>query len=274
MKKLFTTLILIASLFCLPIILNAQITLEHSYSLPHPEENFMITNLGNNNYKYVVIDYHDSYFSLYNLDNTPFMLNVSNSLINDTNGYQISYITSTLFDCDSTNIEYVLTNPVLPFRMTKFYIFRTDGTILFKKDSVTMPYCSLCGAGGSDVEGITNTSAGTKLLLLNDSNQYFVYDLCGTLPENITEINQSTSYVKVFPNPTSDQINFQITPPGNIEKYELTIFNSVFQTIKIIKISGETKINIDCNPLSSGIYFYSLQNKNKIFQKGKFIITK
>jgi len=275
MKKQFTILIIIACIL-LSSASNAQVTLEQTYSLPHTQENFRIINLGNNNYKYVIVNYHDSNFSLYNLDHSPFMLNISVPLLDTIGpGYDISYITSSLFDCDSTNIEYVLTAVSAPTKYT-FYIYRTDGTLLFSKDSVTMSYCSLCGAGGADVEGITNTSSGAKLLLFNNQNKniFFVYSLCGNLPVNIMEINQSTSYVKVFPNPTSDQINFNITPPGNIEKYELIIFNSVFQTIKTTEINGETKINLDCTPLSSGTYFYSLQNKNKVYQAGKFILQK
>ena len=272
MKKL---LLIITSILILSITkINAQITLENTYSLPYPQENLRIANLGNNNYKYVVIDYHDSFFSLYNMNHTPFMLNIPFPSVDTLSTYyDISYISSTLFDCDSTNIEYVFKTNA-PGNIFKFYIYRTNGTLLFEKDSVTMPYCTLCGAGGADVEGITNTSAGTKMLLFNANNEYFVYDLCGSLPENINDINQTDSYVKVFPNPTSNQINFQITPPGNIEKYELIIFNSVFQIIKKTEIEGETKINLDCNPLNSGTYLYSLQNKNKLFQTGKFIITK
>jgi hypothetical protein len=155
----------------------SQITYEHTYALPHVEENFRIINLGNNNYKYAIINYHDSNFSLYNLDHTPFMLNISVPLLDDTSGTEISYITSSLFDCDSNNIEYVLTNFVVPLRLAKFYIFRTDGTLLFFKDSVTMPYCTGCGAGGAEVKGINNTSTGTKLFLFNDKNQYFIYGL-------------------------------------------------------------------------------------------------
>lgn len=253
--------------------IKAQVNYENTYSLTHPEENFFITNLGNNEYKYVVVNYHDSNFSLYNLNHTPFMLNISVPQLTDTTSINIGYITSTLFDCDSTNIEYVLAEPD-PNPTDKFYVIRTDGTIIFSKDSVTFPYCTLCVAGGQDIEGITNTSAGAKMLLFNKNNQYFVYGLCGTLPENIMEINQSISYVKVFPNPTANQINFKITPPNNLEKYELSIFNSAFQTIKTNIINGEAKINIDCESLGSGTYFYSLQNKNKVLQSGKFIVTK
>ena len=85
---------------------NAQITLEHNYSVP-PGKMFYFTDLGNNNYKYVLIDYYNDKINLYNLDHTPYMLNIIPGIPLDSGVFDISYITTSLFDCDSTNIEYV-----------------------------------------------------------------------------------------------------------------------------------------------------------------------
>jgi len=253
----------------------SQVNYENAYSLPTSGfEQLWITNLGNNNYKYVHADYLNYKFSLYNLNHTPYILNIAIGMSSDSTTYQIGYITSSLFDCDSTNIEYALMT-LSPDPTTKFYVYRTDGTLIFARDSTTVPYCYGCNVGSVQINGIVNTPTGAKLFLFNSNNTWFVYGLCGVLPENITEINQSSSFVKVFPNPTSHQINFQVTPPSNLEKYELTIFNSAFQTIKTTVITGaDNKINLDSEALSSGTYFYSLQNKNKVFQTGKFIVTK
>ncbi len=255
--------------------IKAQINYENTYSLPNTHCNFRITNLGNNNYKYVVVNYHDHYFSLYNLDHTPLMLNISVPLLVDTgNGsYNIAYITSTLFDCDSNTIEYALFE-INATPTTKFYIYRTDGSLFFSRDSVTMPYCSLCGAGGADVEGITNTATGAKMLLFNSNNQFFVYNLCGTLPETISEIQQGNHYVQVYPNPTTGEITFEIDAPSNMEDYQLYIYDATLQKVKSENCSGRKTLTIDNSILSSGNYFYSLQTKNKIVQTGKFIITK
>src|SRR4051812_24434231 len=80
---------------------NAQVTLERSYYNFH--SNFYVTDLGNSDYKYVHVD--STGFTLYNLDHS-FFLNVitPRPLFS---GYQVAYITNSLFDCDTTNIEYV-----------------------------------------------------------------------------------------------------------------------------------------------------------------------
>ncbi|MBI4930557.1 MAG: T9SS type A sorting domain-containing protein [Bacteroidetes bacterium] len=251
--------------------IKAQVNYENTYTVVNGSEELFLTNLGNNNYKYVFWNYYQNKFSLYNLNHSPYLLNISPPLISDT-AHFIGYITTTLFDCDSTNIEYAVMTQS-PDITKKFYIYRTDGTLVFSRDSVTVQYCFGCNVGSVQYNGIVNTPAGTKLFLFNGSNQRFIYGLCGTLPENITEINQSSSFVKVFPNPSSHQINFQITPPSNYQEYELTIFNSAFQTVKTTVITGATtQINIDSELLSAGVYFYSLQNKNKVFQTGKINI--
>ena len=75
------------------------------------------------------------------------------------------------------------------------------------------------------------------------------------------------------PKPTNHDINFEITSPSNTEEYELTIFNSSLQPVKSNFIRGiKTRINLEGQSLSSGTYFYTLHNKTKVFQTGKFIL--
>src|SRR5437764_2110879 len=125
--------------------------------------------------------------------------------------YRLGYITYSLFDCDSTNIEYaVMLDHPDPTVHPNFAVYRTDGTLLFSKDTVGTVFCVGCGSGSYEMHPIMNTSDGAKLYLFNNANEFLVYGLCGTLPQIITEVGQSEpySYVKVFPNPTSGQITF------------------------------------------------------------------
>ncbi len=276
MKKIWKYLFLLLSASS-----SAQITFEHTYIVPTIQpagQEFFVTNLGNNNYKYVLWDLWGAEFSLYNLDHSPYMLNIQLP-VSDSGRHEIAYITTTLFDCDSSNIEYALieggiySNP-----LTTFLIYRTDGTLLFSRDSVTTEFCVGCLGGSQSILGIVNTPAGAKLYLINGLTlplEHYVYGLCGSLPETITELNQNFQYVKVYPNPTMGQVNFQITAPSNYDVYELTIFNSAFQPVKTFQVKGRNiQINLDNESLSSATYFYSLQNKNKVFQTGKFLFEK
>ncbi len=263
----------------LSILSKAQFTFEQTYIIGGGHESPFLTNLGNNNFKWVLNDYFHDKFSLYNLDHSPFLVNIPYAVSSDSGqSYALGYITNTLFDCDSTNIEYTLMS-ASPNPARKFMVYRTDGTLLFSKDSVTVPYALGANVGSVSWHGVTNTNGGTKLTLfkaISGQFQFNIYGLCGILPENITEIYQSSSFVQVSPVPSSNQVKFRIIPPGNLDEYNLIIFNSEYQTIQTTSIptGRETEINLDGQSLSTGTYFYSLQNKNKIFQTGKFIISK
>ena len=218
---LLITIVIISAKFNTTI---SQVTLEHTYltRATGQGQEFWLTNLGNNNYKYVIYDYDSSKFSLYNLNHTPFMLNIQIPFpVVDTatnTYYRLGYITTNLFDCDSTTIKYaMMLDYVRPTKHPNFAIYKTDGTLIFSKDTVATVFCVGCGSGSYEMHPIMNTSAGAKLYLFNNNingyTQTFVYDLCGSLPENIEEIDQSNFLVSVYPNPTSHNINFEITAP-------------------------------------------------------------
>ena len=126
------------------------------------------------------------------------------------------------------------------------------------------------------VQPIFNTPTGAKMLLANlTTNVWSIYSLCGTLPESIKEIEQDKHYVQISPNPTSGTMIFKIDAPSNVENYELTLYNSSLQNVYAEHFKGSKTLTIDNNKLSSwAVISTSLQNKNKVFQTGKFIITK
>src|SRR5207247_11291030 len=112
--------------------------------------------------------------------------------------FQVLYVTRSLFDCDTSNIEYVYANTVGGTK--PFYIMRTDGTQLFQLDSAIGYFCLGYCLGLSDIiKLIRNTSAGAKLFLNNvQGNQdVHIYSLCGTLPEEVFDfMNINQSFVK------------------------------------------------------------------------------
>ena len=252
---------------------GAQFIHEHTYTIPIGGEAVFITDLGNNNLKYVMIDYYGNEFSLFNLDHSSFISNIQLPLPTDSFAYyQVGYITSSLFDCDSSTIEYALMNQ-FPDNNGKFMVYRTDGTQLFSRDSVSVQYGYGYNVGSVEIHGIENTPAGTKLFLFNQNREIFVYSLCGILPDALIEFNESGSYVQLFPNPSTNQVNFQITCPNKNEVFDLTICDLSFKPIKTYKVSDSNhNIFLNNESLSSGSYIYYLKNRHKIFQTGKFLL--
>jgi hypothetical protein len=272
MKKI-SKYLLMSMITCLFQFASAQ-TLEHVYHIYKTQ--FFITDIGNNDYKYVFVD--STGFSIYNLDHSPYLINFVPPvpIFQPPSGYQIAYITKSLFDCDSTNLEYVITAPI---GAGNFYVYRTDGTLLFEKDTVQGPY-GFTEAGVSLVRPINNTPDGAKLMLFNrqpitgELDSMFVYSLCGTLPYIINELSLNDSYIQIFPNPTNGIINFNINLPNNLEKFKLTIYNSSFQVIEEAVVNSEYQFDTKARQLSSGIYLFDLSTSNKVYQTGKFILNK
>ena len=272
--------IIAAFLLTLTISASAQITLDTIIDSTNMAFWFKPVQLGDNESKYYLADTANNTFDLYNMDFTPFLINIQVPEPFISNGpipsiFQAIYITRSLFDCDSTTIEYAYEAATHSERT--FYIMRTDGSQLFRLDSANGPYCFGDCLGAQDwVKPIVSTSAGTKMFLQRYSGELNIYSLCGNLPPlsspAISTI--SPSFVKVFPNPSSGSTTFEIHPPNNSDEYTLVILSETGKEVSRKNVDSVSQLNnIEITNLKSGCYFYSLCSKKKSYQSGKFIVN-
>lgn len=259
--------------------IKAQITLQYTIDNVHLDQ-FYCTDLENNDFKWVVLDEVSNGFRLYNMDMTLYM-SVHIPVVEDSikNGYTVCYITKSLFDCDSTNIEYAYECANCSMFTKPFYVFRTNGDLIFKADSSAGPYEFGLYGGSLDIRPIFNTSEGTKLYLsckqTQTGNSLRIYSLCGRLQTNAYNFSNYEQFIKIYPNPTTMKLNFDITPPNNQDVFQLVIFDSNAKEQKREYITLiNTKYTLDVSNMSSGTYLFSLISKTKVYQTGKFIITK
>jgi|GEM_PF-959415 len=281
MKKLLLTLAC-AWMLCTAS-MKAQITLDTVVSSRLIGYDFYTVQISPDETKYFFSDTLTNTFTLYNMDFTPFMTNISVPEpfgLNSNARMQAVYITRTLFDCDSTNIEYAYyapTNNNKPFR-----IVRTDGTMLFELDSAFGPYCWGGCLGMSDViVPIRNTSNGTKLFLTKyntttGAQEIYIYSLCDSLPTDIFDFKKSSqSFVKIFPSPSSRNLTFQINLPDNLNKYDLLIYDGNAREIRTKEINPwDAKYTLNMDEFSGGTYYYALRANGRTYQSGKFLLTK
>ncbi len=80
------------------------------------------------------------------------------------------------------------------------------------------------------------------------------------------DLISSESQIDLYPNPASEMIQIKLIEKGN---YSLTITDVCGRTISNAKFNTDYT-TLDIANLNSGIYFYSINNNNKIFS-GKFI---
>lgn len=260
---------------------SGQITLDYSdnnntYGLGWT---FYPVDIDNNETKYFFMDTVNNQFTLYNMNFTPFMSNIQIPGSYNVN-YSVMYLSRRLFDCDSSNIEYMYSAPFVPSSTLK--ILRTNGNVLFSKDSTIALYSIGALGGSNDMRPIRKTSAGTKMFLgkyvpsnTNNNIQNQVYSLCGALPQGYAEIfNPLVSAAKVYPNPTTNEVVFEINIPSNVSKYDLTLYDLNGKTIIKVQDLKSNRHSLDISAFNSGVYFYSLTSDNKPFATGKIVSTK
>lgn len=279
--SIVTAICMVLLNLCFTSITKAQITLDYVNDTIAFGE-FYCINISESESKYFLANWNANTFSIYNMDMTPFIADValpSGDSLKD--GFRVMYVTKTLFDCDSTNIEYVYSRPF--GNLASFRIFRTDGTLIFHEDSARGPYSFGGGTGGSiDIRPIRNTSDGTKLFLdiLKPSGKGIkIYALCGNLPLKYNDqyhinVNYEGRDFQLFPNPTSHLLTFEWTPLSNIVDLELLIYNVEGREVLRKAIKNSNKFILDLGHLAPGTYLYKLVPNTQANYSGRFVIVR
>jgi len=261
---------------------NSQIVYEHTYPYANgpTKTRVQLKDIGNNDYKYIYTDYSTNELKIFNIDHSPFLtILLPVPMINEQE-YVVGYVTKSLFDCDTTMIEYAL----MPVNWRKtLYINRQDGTVLFSQDSTVATYCIGCFSGSHDIRPIVNTPYGAKMFLAkNDSNGFQmnvdVFSLCGSLPMEADLVIDDSEVLTVYPNPAHEsQIYFKLSKfnnSNNSSKSKLEVFNSMGSLLQSIEKNDNNDLFIfDGSLYNSGVYTYRLVSNNNILQSGKFIIN-
>lgn len=243
-------------------------------------------------FKIYVREYGADTFTLYNTDNS--IYRTINFPDVELGGTQIiSYITRTLFDCDSTNIEYMIYDYTIGDNpgegIYSVTIAREDETILLHLDGFSFVEESSESTAGY-TRNIQDTPDGAILTLTNglynhiDPRRY--YRLCGHLPRprlgsgTITGIGeQPDGYeyqgVTLYPNPASSEIRIDYELPENFTSAELRVFDMNGQLIKTLQVGAHfDHINLNVSSFQSGTYLINLLLENGEVINEKFIKLK
>lgn len=264
-------------------ICKGQMTLEATYpsSSVNAGKRFLLTQIEAMQYKYLVVEPTASQFKLYNLNHSLYMtVNIPVPFSSSLNNYNVCFVTKSLFDCDTSNIEYAIMNlgdgsPTYP--TPYFAVYRSTGTLLQKIDS-----CRFLNYGSGLVYGpymnpvpIINTTAGAKLILTHVNGSVKVYGLCSLLPTNISNINSNPFLDNLpYPNPTSSKINLPYKLADG-ETGFIFIYDISGKKIKEYLVdSNFESLSPEIADFSSGEYFYSLKTNSGESKAKKFIVAK
>ncbi len=265
--------IIIAFLLFIPILAKTQITLEHTYNLPLTS--LEIYNLGKNEFKYVSVNYSTGAISMYNMNHS---LYLTGNLPRINNNMYFGHFSRTMFDCDTSNIEYLIRytygsspNP----DSLIIFIARTNGTTIFRIDSF-VPVSSISSLGVST--SIRNTSGGTKMILQNQYNlpERRVYALCDSLPSFPINVSvpqsNNMNLSNPYPNPAKEYTKLSYSLPDGVNSGEILIYDINGNVIKTYKVDNTfNELILSTSDLASGSYYYQLKTSQGLTGGKKFI---
>ena len=239
-----------------------------------------------------------SYLSVIDLDHELMYLNISelktymkngrwkqpqriNPALNKAtvNTYYVSFFTSTLFDCDSSNIEYAIASAdysTFPSSQNVVSIYRTDGTRIFHRDSANIWQGTL--PLGRVRTFIQNADNGAKMMLDLENGDVEVWDLCDSVPTGYSMAKAPLSGdfdLLSYPNPGSSHTTIKYSLPEGLYQGEIVFYNSSGAEIKRFLVDRNfNTLEISTQDLKSGAYYYILVTAEGRSEGQKHVIIK
>ena len=94
---------------------------------------------------------------------------------------------------------------------------------------------------------------------------------CATSSNNNQNIE--FQYFNIYPNPASEVVNFKFNLPGELGNTQLIIHDLVGKKIKVIEVKERDHVVLKTSTLRPGIYFCTLQDREKILATQKLVIS-
>jgi len=273
MKKL-----IFIALLALGINAKAQITLEHHYS---NTKMLKFVKLSPTDNKWAAINANT--ITLYNLNHSIFTtISIPNSPISP---YDVLYISKSLFDTDSTTIEYMV-DYVSGHPNGLIKIYREDGTVLFSDSNEMAHYPLLISSSPTRpiFDPIVSTIDGPKLItLIRDSignvNDFKVYDLPGVYYQCFAQSENFNNYQinisDAYPNPSNNMVTIEYSLPKGINNGDIVFYNIQGVEIKRFKVDRTfNSLRISILDIAAGTYYYQLQSNGQSSEGKKLIVIK
>ncbi len=103
-----------------------------------------------------------------------------------------------------------------------------------------------------------------------DWDIYFHKNDISNITNSINNINNSNNFIKIYPNPGKDILNFQISSTNSVVKAEIIIYNTQGQIVKSVNLNNQTG-QVDVSNLPNGAYFLYLRNDTIFISNTTFI---
>lgn len=216
--------------------------------------------------KILVYEPSENHFDLYNEDYTLYRsVDIPYEYVG-SGQYNMFHVSRSLFDCDTTNIEYLISWSGQTQSWTK--VIREDETELLSEGDVVY---NAFNTTVPESNGIVSGPNGSLLHLegaFSGPPLSKIFQICGQLPQNIsrmdstmtglTEVEQPLDQLKLYPNPSDSQITIDYNLNGN-ESGVLEIYSMEGKLVEKKQLgSFFNKVMLDISGFSAGTYMVNI----------------
>jgi hypothetical protein len=189
------------------------------------------------------------------------------------------YITTSLFDCDTTQIEYLISGGNSDSSFTRIY--HEDGSILLDVPG----YAFFSSSNFTDTEiGIASDENGSYALFSSGfpNNDVVMYRFCGQVPQPLARESNGTLITGImeqennngfdaYPNPAREIIKFEYDLQGH-KKANLQLFNTSGQLMKEFMLGQAFNfIRLNISDLEQGTYIARITTDDGFELSEKFV---
>ncbi|MFT6353389.1 MAG: hypothetical protein ACJAXD_000368 [Cryomorphaceae bacterium] len=189
------------------------------------------------------------------------------------------FISRSLFDCDTTQIEYLFSGNVADSSFSRIY--REDGTLVL--DVPGYGFYSSSNLTGTEA-GIGSDANGSYALFYSGfaTNEVVMYRFCGQVPQALARESDGTILSGIFqqqgnngfdayPNPAREIIKFEYDLQGH-KKANLQLFNTSGQLMKEMMLGQAFNfIRLNISDLEQGTYIARITTDDGFELSEKFV---
>ncbi len=240
------------------------------------------------NYFFALIDHdlpkiylqYSDHFELYNLDFTLFKSIDHPEVLG--NAYYIHYITRSMFDCDTTQVEYLANVDSTDPLVRGVRIYREDGSELLNVPNFRL---TNIGIGNQDptLSSVTADGSGSYLMFGQSTPGFDrkLYHFCGQPPQLSARNMQgeilggrpgvATQGFGLYPNPAHDHIRIEYDLEG-YQSATVSIYSISGTLVKQVMVGQAFKsFLLDISSIPAGTYVVHVATKEGLKLSEKFI---
>jgi hypothetical protein len=77
--------------------------------------------------------------------------------------------------------------------------------------------------------------------------------------------------IKVYPNPFTNQINFELLGANDIATLEINVFDALGRSVSTQKTMNNSIVSLSLNETANGVYFYTIKQNGALVGNGKVV---